>query len=109
MSEKKRAPKGLFAVLALMLLLVIAGYNVWSFRCGHCTIASLLSFSPPAVILLLGNLLAVTVLLGLRVHNWRARQGRHCDCGAPLSSVWSFCPGCGREHRGAGSFPTTNP
>ena len=44
--------------LALLLVLVIIGYNVWSYLAGYCTISTLLAFSLPAKLLLVGILVA---------------------------------------------------
>lgn len=82
-------------LLIFSLLVIIVGYNYWSYRCGYCTFASFLSLSAPAKILLLligvagGGLLAV---------KFRARQQvlrQRCRCGSALRSSWSYCPNCG--------------
>ena len=45
-SDPQKLPIGW---LIVGLLLVIIGYNFWSYQCGYCTISSLLSLSTPAV------------------------------------------------------------
>jgi uncharacterized integral membrane protein len=88
----QKLPVGL---LIIGLLLVIIGYNYWSYRCGFCTVSSLMSLSTPAVLLLLLNIVAGGVLLGIKARNRRLLQGQHCRCGSALRSSWAFCPACG--------------
>ena len=47
---------------ASLLLLVIVGYNTWSYYAGYCTVATLTRFSIPAKLLLLGIAIAVVFL-----------------------------------------------
>lgn len=83
----------------IFLLLAILAYNYWSYQCGYCTMASLMSFSWPAVLLLGCNLLAVLVLLCLRMRSKRLLRRQLCDCGARLLSSWSYCPACGQQRQ----------
>lgn len=93
----KARHKNLFFYLFMsMLLLVIIGYNFWSFRCGYCTISSLLSFSPPALLLLAGILIAAVFLLIVKVKNKQLRRQQYCHCGALLRKQWNHCPTCGQ-------------
>ncbi len=81
--------------LILALLLIIVGYNYWSYRCGYCTISSLLSLSAPAVLLIFLNLMACVVLLAVKLRARQQLQRQRCNCGAALRSIWLFCPTCG--------------
>lgn len=83
----------------VILLTIIVSYNYWSFRCGYCSLSSLLSFSPPALVLIAGNLAALLALAVIRVRQRRRLQRQHCTCGELLRSSWSFCPDCGVERQ----------
>jgi hypothetical protein len=87
--------KTTFALYAVILLTVIVGYNYWSYRCGFCTLSSLLSFSGPALVLIAGNLLAIAILLIIRRRQRQAVRLRFCRCGESLRNNWTFCPACG--------------
>ena len=88
-------------VLIAGLLVVIIGYNFWSYRCGYCTISSLLSLSTPAIWLILSNVVACGVLIGIKVRNRRLLRNQYCPCGTALRSIWAYCPACGtaRQHK----------
>ncbi len=90
--NSRNLPVGL---LITGLLLVIIGYNYWSFQGGRCTVASLLTLSAPAILLILLNAVACGVLLWSKDRNRRQQQNRYCGCGAELRGTWSFCPSCG--------------
>ena len=85
-----------YTYLILLLILALVGYNLWSYSCGYCTMASLTSLSPPAILLIACNLMAGGVLLFLRVRNRRLVNGNFCCCGELLHHNWEFCPHCGR-------------
>lgn len=81
--------------LIFSLLLLIVGYNYWSYRCGYCTISSLLSLSVPAMLLILFNVIACMALLAVKLRARRQLQRQRCRCGAALRGSWFFCPDCG--------------
>ena len=95
-SDPQKLPIGW---LIVGLLLVIIGYNFWSYRCGYCTISSLLSLSTPAVWLILTNVVACGVLIGIKARNRRLLLNQHCRCGTALRSQWTYCPACGTARR----------
>lgn len=82
------------------LLLVIIGYNYWSYLCGYCTLSSLLSLSTPAVLLILSNVVAGAALLYVKNRNRQQQIDQSCRCGAALRGTWSFCPACGAARHG---------
>ena len=96
MPKTRKLPIGL---LIASLILVIFGYNYWSFQGGRCTVASLLSLSAPAVLLILLNAVACGVLMGSKARNRRLLQKRRCHCGVELRGTWGFCPSCGTARK----------
>ncbi len=84
-----------YILFVAILSLTIIGYNYWSYKCGYCTLASLLSFSAPAIILIGCNLLAAAVLVVVRLRKKRQDRLGQCDCGENLRNIWLFCPTCG--------------
>ena len=88
-----------YVLMVMFLSLTIIGYNLWSYSCGYCTLASLMTLSPPAIILIACNLLAVAGLVAIRLRNRRQVGRNHCACGEPLRSSWGFCPACGQARR----------
>ncbi|HEY5673144.1 MAG TPA: hypothetical protein VIR78_05530 [Malonomonas sp.] len=77
------------------LLLIIVGYNYWSYRCGYCTISSLLSLSAPAILLIVLNVIACLVLLAVKLRSRQQLQRQRCNCGKTLRNTWQYCPDCG--------------
>ncbi len=90
-------PRIPWALVSVALLLVLGGYNYWSYRCGYCTLSSLMSLSAPAILLLFVNLMVLFLLFGVRLRNRRHLQRLSCDCGAALRSGWGYCPDCGKK------------
>jgi len=90
--QPKKMPVG-WMIFGLMLIII--GYNYWSYRCGYCTIASLLSLSAPAVLLITMNIIACVALLIVKLRARQQLQRQRCNCGAVLRSIWLFCPDCG--------------
>jgi len=91
--------KTTFLLYVVILLTIIVGYNYWSFQCGYCTLSSLLSFSEPALILIVCNLIGLAVLLRVKFRNRKRLQRHHCRCGSFLRDGWLFCPTCGEGRR----------
>jgi membrane protein YdbS with pleckstrin-like domain len=89
----------IFYIAMSFLMLGIIGYNYWSYRCGYCTLASLMSFSAPAVMLLIGIAIAILFLIHVRSKNKRLQQKKHCGCGALLRGQWNYCPSCGHQRK----------
>ena len=100
MNNRTKAGNLPIGLLVTGLLLVIIGYNYWSFQGGRCTVASLLTLSAPAILLILLNVAACGVLLWSKDRNRRQEQNRRCNCGAELRGIWDFCPGCGSARKG---------
>ena len=96
MPKTRKLPIGL---LIASLLLVIFGYNYWSFQGGRCTVASLLSLSAPAILLILMIVVAGGVLMWGKARNHRQQLNRRCGCGTELRGTWSFCPSCGSARK----------
>ena len=86
-------------LLLIGLLLLLVGYNYWSYRCGHCTLSSLLVLSPPAILLLALNFFACGGLLVRKFRNRQRLQSKRCRCGVSLHDSWGFCPECGRGRK----------
>lgn len=84
---------------ALMLVLVIVSYNIWSYCAGHCTGASLLAFSFPAKLLIGGIAVAFIFLLSCKAKNKQLAQLNTCLCGAELRDTWVYCPECGHQRK----------
>jgi len=82
---------------AFSLLLVIVGYNIWSFCEGHCTTTTLMSFSFPAKLLLIGIVVASFYLLSCKSKNKQLLRLKKCQCGVDLRENWSYCPKCGQK------------
>lgn len=87
------------SLLLMALLLVLVGYNYWSYRCGRCTLASMLVLSPPAILLLVLNFVACGGLFALKFRNRQRLQSKRCRCGSVLHDSWGFCPDCGSGRR----------
>ncbi len=87
---------------ALLLILLIIGYNTWSYYAGHCTVSTLLAFSLPAKLLLVGIFVASGILYSSKIKNRQQQQHDGCSCGTKLRDQWQFCPVCG-EQRGHAS------
>ena len=88
----KKLPLGL---LLISLMLVLIGYNYWSYRYGYCTASSLLSLSLPAILLIVLNIISFGILLGVKARNQRISRQKRCRCGAELRDIWNFCSSCG--------------
>ncbi len=86
-------------LLVSLLFLSVIGYNLWSYSCGYCTLASLLRLSTPAILLITCNLLAGVMLLVIRRRNRQQELRSHCACGEILRSSWQFCPNCGHSRQ----------
>jgi len=84
-------------LLAGGTIIAVFCYNTWSWCCGRCTAATFITLGPFGLVLLALNLLALSLLVGLRLHRRRSLARFRCLCGGPLAAEWSFCPGCGRE------------
>lgn len=84
--------------VALLSAGVIA-YNYWSLMTGRCTLSSLVSLGPPALVLILCNLVAFIVYCGVRAKNRHATQ-LVCPCGNSLRHDWLYCPNCGSAGSG---------
>jgi uncharacterized integral membrane protein len=95
MKVSPRTQKRPVGMMIFGLLLVIIGYNYWSYRCGYCTLASLLTLSMPAVLLLLVIIVAGGVLLAVKARTRQQLLRQRCRCGSALRSNWFYCPGCG--------------
>ncbi len=94
----KAQQKNLVFYLSISALLVaIIGYNLWSYSCGRCTIASLMSLSAPAILLLFGIVIALLFLFIVKARNRKQLLQHRCACGADLREQWSFCPDCGKQ------------
>lgn len=94
-STKKQMLWGL-----LFLTVVLIVYNYWSFRNGRCTMTTLMSLSPGALILLACNLLAALSLFALKLRKRVRARHSCCACGQQFSEpTWEFCPGCGKKLR----------
>lgn len=87
-------------VAATLLLLLIIGYNFWSYYAGYCTAATLMTFSVPAKLLLVGIAIAVGFLFSCKSKNRRLEQQNTCDCGVMLRGSWEYCPICGEKRKG---------
>ena len=81
---------------ALLLILMIIGYNIWSYYAGYCTVATLLAFSLPAKLLLVGILVASGFLYSCKLKNRQLYQHDGCSCGTQLRDRWLYCPVCGK-------------
>ena len=84
---------------ALLLLLGIVGYNIWSFYAGYCTVATLMAFSLPAKLLLSGIVIAILFLFSCKSRNRKLAGQNTCACGVPLRNNWGFCPVCGQDRK----------
>lgn len=86
-------------VAAILLVLVVAGYNIWSYGSGYCTASSLVAFSAPAKILLAGIAVAIVYLLSCKSKNKQlhCRRTNVCVCGSKLRENWTHCPVCGQQ------------
>lgn len=91
MKQRKRLV--ILTVMALVTGLFL--YNYWSYSYGRCTINSFLGLSPPAIILLLCNIVAFLLLCGARTRSNRRMVSQYCSCGNLLHRNWQFCPACG--------------
>jgi len=99
---EKRGLKKKFVTLLMyvaVLLAIIVGYNYWSYSCGYCTRSSLMSFSEPALILIVINLLAVFSLVICKVRKRKLLRSQQCGCGGKLRNNWIYCPTCGEERK----------
>ncbi len=88
-----------YIIFVAVLSLTIIGYNYWSYKCGYCTLASLMQLSTPAMLLIGCNLLAGLALLVIRLRKQRQAKREHCACGETLRSIWHFCPSCGHARK----------
>ena len=84
---------------AFLLIVVIVGYNIWSYCAGYCTVSTLMTFSVPAKLLLAGIFLASLYLLNCKFRNKQLHNGNICSCGAELREDWTFCPVCGEQRK----------
>lgn len=93
---KRRILTGSAALLIIgTTVLIVFGYNFWSYCCGRCTASTFLNPGPFGLALLALNALAAAVLVALRFHR-RMRHSRvRCRCGTNLAEGWFFCPDCG--------------
>lgn len=82
-----------------VLLAIIVGYNYWSYSCGYCNRASLLSFSEPALVLIGVNLLAIITLVICKYRNRKLLRRKQCGCGGQLRDNWIYCPTCGEARK----------
>ena len=82
---------------ALLLVLMIIGYNTWSYYAGYCTVSTLLAFSLPAKLLLVGIFVASGFLYSSKIKNRQLHQYDGCSCGTTLRDQWQFCPVCGKQ------------
>jgi hypothetical protein len=80
-------------LLASGTLAAVLCYNLWSWCCVRCTVATFLCAGPFGLLLLGFNALAALLLLLLRRR--RPPVGGSCRCGTPLATGWLFCPCCG--------------
>ena len=99
MKEADNAKKNPLFMPVALLLVVLVSYNLWSYLCGYCTMSSLMSFSPPAILLIAINLVAAAVLLMVRSRNKKLLQAQLCGCGTGLRTVWDYCPNCGQQRK----------
>lgn len=85
------------ALLAGGVGLTVLSYNVWAFRCGHCTLTTFCTLGPYSCILLALTGVAAGVLLWLKGKARRRLAKQRCACGVHLSERWVFCPVCGKD------------
>lgn len=93
----KQSKKSSVIVTLVFLLVIIFAYNYWSFQSGRCTIATLLSLSPLAIVLIACNLIAVSFLQIVKFKKKRLAREQLCSCGAHLGTQWDYCPSCGKQ------------
>ena len=84
---------------ASLLLLVIICYNIWSYYAGYCTVATLMTFSVPAKLLLISIAIAAIFLLSSKAKNRLLAKQNTCACGVLLRNSWDFCPVCGEKRK----------
>ncbi|PLX95615.1 MAG: hypothetical protein C0619_01110 [Desulfuromonas sp.] len=89
----------LITLTILFPVIVIVSYNYWSLSCGRCTVSTFYSLSPPALILLLCNLVALAVLWGFKLKRQQQVERQVCACGNLLHRNWRYCPCCGTLRR----------
>ncbi|MDT8420704.1 MAG: hypothetical protein RQ754_09750 [Desulfuromonadales bacterium] len=90
------------ALITLTILLPAAGivsYNYWSLSCGRCTVSAFYGMSPPALVLLLCNMVALAVFYGFRLIRHKRVESQFCACGNLLHRNWQYCPCCGTLRR----------
>lgn len=87
-------------VAAFLLVLTIVGYNIWSYYAGYCTGATLMAFSVPAKLLLVGIAIAGVFLMTSRSKNKNLARRNTCGCGVLLRGQWDYCPVCGVKRKG---------
>jgi hypothetical protein len=85
------------ALLIGFTIAAIFAYNLWSYCCGRCTARAFLTIGIHAGLLIGLTGGAALILFFLRSRRRSALARSHCLCGSRLSSVWSFCPACGRS------------
>ena len=86
-------------ISAALLVCVIISYNIWSYCAGYCTTATLMVFSLPAKLLLIGIAVATVFLLLCKSKKRQMLQHNSCICGAELRENWSYCPACGMQRK----------
>lgn len=86
------------ALITLTILFPAIGifsYNYWSLSCGRCTVSTFYAMSPPALILLFCNLLALVILYHFKFKRQQQTERQFCACGNLLHRNWLYCPCCG--------------
>lgn len=74
---------------------VVVGYNVWSYCCGHCTIQTFCTLGPAGYVLLGLIAVAALSLIVLKYRKSTFASQHRCHCGTQLENQWKFCPDCG--------------
>jgi len=78
--------------------LAVLVYNFWSYSCGHCTVASLMTLGDAGLLLLIVDAGLGAIYLALK--QWK-KQGLHryyCHCGAFVMRDWKYCSSCGEPN-----------
>jgi len=87
----------LVLLLAVLVVVGVTGYNLWSFSCGHCTLRSLMTLGPAGHVLLVVNILLAGLLVYFKQRRRQQERQKLCRCGSRLIQAWKFCPFCGEK------------
>lgn len=87
-----------FIAGSVLLTVLVFFYNCWSFMCGRSTTSMLLDFSPPAIALIICNILVVMLLVLTKTCRLQSNSFNTCSCGKRLEADgWTYCPQCGQQ------------